>query len=63
MGMYEVDKKAVLALENYGLDRILEDNDLTIEMVVTLLEDLGFLYLEMYDEELLNRVDLGDENE
>ena len=52
MVMYQTDKRAVRILETYGLDRILEDNDLTKEMVVTLLEDLGYLYLDMYDEDL-----------
>ena len=49
--MYEEDERAVELLEIYGLDRILKDNDLTIGMVITLLEDLNFLYLEMYSEE------------
>ena len=52
MVMYQVDKRVIRILETYGLERVLEDNDLTIEMVVTLLEDLGYLYLDMYDEEI-----------
>ena len=51
MVMYQETKRVRRILETYGLDRILEDNDITIEQVVTLLEDLGYLYLEMYEEE------------
>lgn len=51
MVMYQETKRVRRILEAYGLDRILEDNDITIEQVVTLLEDLGYLYLEMYEEE------------
>ncbi len=49
--MYQETKRVREILETYGLERILEDNDITIEQVVTLLEDLGYLYLEMYEEE------------
>ena len=51
MVMYQETKRVRRILEAYGLDRILGDNDITIEQVVTLLEDLGYLYLEMYEEE------------
>lgn len=51
MVMYQETKRVREILETYGLERILEDNDITIEQVVTLLEDLGYLYLEMYEEE------------
>lgn len=37
-------------LERYGLDRILEDNQMTLTEVLDLLVDLGYLELEMYDD-------------
>ena len=50
--MYEESKRVKRILNAYGLERILEDNDMTIVQVVTLLEDLGYLYLDMYEEEI-----------
>ncbi len=38
-------------LENYGLERILEDNQLTLREALDILEELGFLNLEMYYDE------------
>ena len=51
--MGEVMKKEDIddTLESYGLDRILEDNLMTLVDVVDILVDLGYLDLEMYQEE------------
>jgi hypothetical protein len=38
-------------LEKYGLERILEDNNMTLVEILDLLCDLGFLELDMYLEE------------
>lgn len=38
-------------LERYGLERILEDNLTTLTTVLDILVDLGYLDLEMYDED------------
>jgi hypothetical protein len=38
-------------LDRYGLDRILEDNRWEIIDVLDLLEELGYINLEMYEEE------------
>jgi len=38
-------------LDRYGLDRILEDNQLKLTEALDILEELGFLCLEMYEEE------------
>lgn len=35
-------------LECYGLDRILEDNLLTLVQVLSILNDLGYITLEEY---------------
>jgi len=41
-------------LEAYGIDRILEDNRMSLAEAIDILVDLGYLELEMYqsDEEL-----------
>jgi len=38
-------------LERYGLERILEDNRVSLVEIVDLLVDLGYLDLEMYEDE------------
>jgi len=35
-------------LERYGLDRMLEDNYISLSEALQLLEDLGYINLEMY---------------
>ena len=37
-------------LETYGLERILEDSETDLASVLLILNDLGFIYLEMYDD-------------
>lgn len=39
-------------LEAYGLDIILEDNNISLVEVIDILVDLGYLELEMYQEEV-----------
>ena len=51
MLMYEAETWISELIELYGVDRILEDNQLTIQQVITLLEDLGYLELDMYKED------------
>lgn len=38
-------------LELYGLERILEDNYITLSEMLALMLDLGYINLEMYDED------------
>lgn len=35
-------------LEQYGLDRVLEDNQTNLVEVMGILEQLGYIYLDMY---------------
>ena len=35
-------------LEAYGIDRILEDNRMTLADVIDIMTDLGYLHLDMY---------------
>jgi hypothetical protein len=35
-------------LERYGLDRILHDNQMSVTEVLDILDELGFIYLDMY---------------
>ena len=37
-------------LETYGLDRILEDNETDLASILLVLNELGFSYLEMYND-------------
>lgn len=37
-------------IECYGLDRILEDHHITLPEVLDILDELGFLHLDMYDD-------------
>jgi len=37
-------------LETYGLERILEDSETDLASMLLILNDLGFIYLEMYDD-------------
>ena len=46
-------KKIYDCLERYGLDRILEDNQITLLDCLDILEELGFICLEMYEDEEL----------
>lgn len=39
-------------LDAYGLERILEDNDKSLVEIIDILADLGYLDLEMYQEEI-----------
>jgi hypothetical protein len=36
-------------IELYGLDRILEDNQITLPEALDILDELGFLHLDIYD--------------
>lgn len=38
-------------IENYGLERILEDNRMSLVELLDIMENLGYLDLEMYCEE------------
>lgn len=38
-------------LETYGIDRILEDSQTDIPSVLIVLDELGFVELEMYDDD------------
>lgn len=38
-------------LEAYGLDRILEDNQMELVEILEILNDLGYLDLEQYENE------------
>lgn len=38
-------------VEIYGLERILEDNRLCLSEALDILDELGFLYLDMYEEQ------------
>lgn len=37
-------------LETYSLDRILEDNETDLASILLVLNELGFIYLEMYND-------------
>lgn len=37
-------------LETYGIERILEDNNRTLVELIEILEELGYLCLEFYDD-------------
>lgn len=39
-------------VEAYGLERLLEDNQMTLVDMLDIMENLGYLELEMYEEEL-----------
>lgn len=36
-------------LDRYGLEQILEDNEITVEKCLQILDELGYVYLDMYD--------------
>jgi hypothetical protein len=38
-------------IEAYGFERILEDNDMKHTDVLSLLDELGFIELDMYDDD------------
>lgn len=44
-------KRVLYLLETYGIDRILEDNMTTLPEILDLLVDLGYIDLDMYEEE------------
>jgi len=44
-------KDIEVILERYGLERILEDNRVTLLEIVDILEQLGYINLEMYQED------------
>ena len=37
-------------IELYGLERILEDSQITLAEVLDILDELGFVYLDQYDD-------------
>lgn len=45
------DDEVEFILEKYGLERILEDAQMTLVGMVSLMNELGYLYLEQYEEE------------
>jgi len=40
-------------IELYGLDRILEDHQITLPEVMDILDELGFVCLDVYDDDAL----------
>lgn len=45
------DDEVEFILEKYGLDRILEDAQMTLVDVLSLMNELGYVYLDQYEEE------------
>jgi hypothetical protein len=43
-------------IELYGLDRILEDHQITLPEVMDILDELGFVCLDIYDDDTLGDV-------
>jgi len=37
-------------LERYGVERILEDNQWKVSEILEILEELGYIYLDMYND-------------
>lgn len=47
-----MDKEQILALiENRGFTNILRDHDLTLWKVLEILDSLGYVYLERYEDD------------
>tara|TARA_R110000796_G_scaffold30122_6_gene80737 strand:+ start:2300 stop:2446 length:147 start_codon:yes stop_codon:yes gene_type:complete len=46
------DEDLTKIVENIGFEQILVDAELTVEMVALILNESGYLNLEMYEEEL-----------
>jgi len=40
-------------IERYGLDRILEDHQITLPEALDILDELGFVCLDIYDDDTL----------
>lgn len=45
------DDEVEFILEKYGIDRILEDAQMTLVDVLSLMNELGYVYLDQYEEE------------
>jgi hypothetical protein len=43
-----MEDRVTMLLNSYGLEELLEDNDLTEEFVLGLLVDLGYIEMERY---------------